>query len=1081
MKRLADHDWPAALDSDAGSLAARFYVPILSVARRYDRSTGYFSAKVLTLAARGVEGLVRNGGHMRLVVGCTLGEDEVRAIEEGLSLREAIERRVTAMPLDPEHPDEGDALELLAWMVAQGHLDVKVAVPCTKGRKPWAADGLFHEKAGIVEDGQGARLAFNGSVNETAAAWTDNWESFHVFTTFGGEGRHVESEERKFARLWADRFERCRVIDVPAAVRDDLLRFLPPGDAKPKRLPPNDQPEPDDVPEIPEVEEDAPPKDDGSGAAAAADPSELRRLVWGIIRHAPAVPGGGELVGEATSAVTPWPHQVRTFQRLWDGWPPKLLLADEVGLGKTIEAGLLLREAWLSGRAKRILVLAPKAVLRQWQLELREKFNLRWPIYDGHALLWPKTPAAPAEERPVARDAWHREPCVLVSSQLIRRRDRAPELLEQADPWDLVVLDEAHHARRRAPGSGRREGTNLLLRLMRGLEERTRALLLLTATPMQVHPVEIWDLLSLLGLPPGWDEGSFLHFFEVVAKASPSHDEMEFLAARFREAEACWGEMSEEQARRLVPELSRLAARKVLAALRSGPAIPRRQLAVDRRHAALRLLRASTPVARLVSRPTRELLRRYQAEGKLASNIATRRVQDEFIDLSSTEQDVYQDVEEYISSTYDRAKTASGKERNAIGFVMTIYRRRLASSFYALEQTLKNRLGALDQPGRPQGAAVAADDVPDDEFVDDEALDEDQAEAFAREALVAEERDEIARLLGMVRALGRNDTKAGKLLGFLEQLREAGYAQAMVFTQYADTMDFLRGKLLAAGLDVACYSGRGGELPTGTGDWRRVSRDRCKQVFQAGGASVLLCTDAASEGLNFQFCGALINYDMPWNPMRVEQRIGRIDRVGQAHEDIRVVNLHYRDTVEADVYEVLRERIDLFETYVGRFQPILAKVAGGIEATVLSRPAERDRLRAELQRDLRAQADEADRTGFDLDKVAIADLELPPRPAPWYDLDDLDRLLRTPTLLPPGVEVQPLGDREYSWLAPGMDAPIRVTTKPSHYDAHPESVELWSPGNPLFPDPDDVAPAEAVSGSQLPLRRHLAPPQGAER
>ena len=197
---------------------------------------------------------------------------------------------------------------------------------------------------------------------------------------------------------------------------------------------------------------------------------------------------------------------MRAFERLYRDWPPRLLIADEVGLGKTIQAGMLLRQAWLAGRAKRILILAPKAILKQWQVELREKFNLNWPIYDGRKLTWYPSPAFRGKnERNVDRHAWHRQPVVIVSSHLVRRRDRAAAFLEETAPWDLVVLDEAHHARRRAAGSPQQGGPNALLRLMQGLKDRTQGLVLLTATPMQVHPIEVWDLLHLLGLPAGVD------------------------------------------------------------------------------------------------------------------------------------------------------------------------------------------------------------------------------------------------------------------------------------------------------------------------------------------------------------------------------------------------------------------------------------------------------------------------------------------------------------------------------------------------------------------------------------------------
>ena len=124
--------------------------------------------------------------------------------------------------------------------------------------------------------------------------------------------------------------------------------------------------------------------------------------------------------------------------------------------------------------ARRVLILAPKAVLKQWQIELREKFNLNWPIYDGRKLVWYPSPAwRGRNERPIDPDRWHHEPVVIASSHLMRRSDRAGGLLEEAEPWDLVVLDEAHHARRRAAGSPQEGGPNALLRLMQGLKDRT--------------------------------------------------------------------------------------------------------------------------------------------------------------------------------------------------------------------------------------------------------------------------------------------------------------------------------------------------------------------------------------------------------------------------------------------------------------------------------------------------------------------------------------------------------------------------------------------------------------------------------
>lgn len=1057
MNRLRDHAWAPKYHSDAGALVHQFYVPALLCAKRYDRSTGYFTANALTLAARGVEGLIRNGGRMRLLVGCTLGPAEVEAIEKGTALREAVGNHLVESPIAPADALQADALELVAWMIAQGFLEVKVAVPCGPDRKPITAAGIFHEKAGVVEDDAGDRLAFNGSVNETSKAWGPtpygNWESFHVFTSFGGGEAHVKEEEASFARLWSDQAKHARVVDVPTAVRNDLLRFLPKNDAIPRRL------ENAELGANPEAIEETsskakssrPPSSKGQAAekdgTTCIDIEERRRELWAFLRDAPALPNGGERVGEATAAVVPWPHQVRAFQRMYESWPPKLLIADEVGLGKTIEAGLLLRQAWLSGRAKRILILAPRAVLSQWQIELRDKFNLNWPMYDGSSLRWyPCRALGEHEQRVVGRDEWYKQPFVLASSQLMRRNDRAKELLE-AEPWDLIVLDEAHHARRRgAGGTGKDKGPNQLLKLMQALQSRTQGLVLLTATPMQVHPVEVWDLLNLLGLPPTWSPELFVKFFQLVGQPNPSHEDFEFLAAMFRATEEHFGSVAVDTIKRWVNG-SQLAAKKVLEALRDNAQNPRRQLAVERRRAALHIMRANTPVSRLVSRHTRELLRRYHAAGKLSSRIAERQVDDAFVPMTPDERKVYERVESYISSTYDNA---SEKERNAVGFVMTIYRRRLASSFAALASTLADRFAAVGRGRKSKSAANAtADDVSDDEMRD-EAMDVDEATQLAQQALVAEESADIQALLRDVRALP-TDTKARHLLEWIKVLRAGGYPQAIVFTQYTDTMDFLREFLRKNGIVVMCYSGRGGEISETSGAWRAASRDDAKRWFRDGKADVLLATDAAAEGLNFQFCGALVNYDMPWNPMRVEQRIGRIDRLGQAFERIRIVNLHYEDTIETDVYTALRTRIGLFSTVIGKLQPILAALPRQFAEAALTgsetRPLERAALVSRLESDIQARSGDA----FDLDEVASADLDEPERPAPLYSLDTLDEVLRDAKLLPPGIEAKPLAQREYEYAMPGLSEPLRVTTSRELFEDHPATYELWSPGSPLFP------------------------------
>jgi len=1042
MSILQDRTWRLKYTPDHGDLVKSLYVPLLSSAVRYDRLTGYFRASALALAARGVEQLVASGGRMRMVVGCTLAPPEIAAIESGESIRAQVEKNLIAHPLAPLDFEATQALELLAWMVTERFLEIKVAVPCNSSRRPIPADGIFHEKSGIIEDKTGDRIAFNGSLNETEAGWTRNWESLNIFTSWRDKDR-VNEEDENFARIWADKAKHVITLDIPGAVQADLMRFMPDSDG-PARL---KRSEPTGATEG--VGDETP-----KPAPAAIPIDEWRKRIWDFIAAAPNLTNGGDRVGEATSAVTPWPHQVRAFHRMYDSWPPKLLIADEVGLGKTIQAGLLLRQAWLAGKAKRILIMAPKNVCRQWQIELREKFNLNWPIYDGQKLSWYPSPIMRGQhERIVSRDDWHREPIVIASSHLLRRADRQREMLDAAEPWDLVILDEAHHARRRGAGTAGESGPNALLRLMRRLVDRTQGLVLLTATPMQVHPVEIYDLLALLGLPPEWNEQAFLKFFNELFDDSPSHEAFDRLAAMFRSIENAHGQIAPADFERDGIH-SRLRAQRILSALRDEAGIPRRQLETADRKAALSLMRRHTPVQRLVSRHTRELLRKYFKSGKLSTPIADRLVEDRFIQLSVPERAVYDGVEDYISSTYNQT---SMQERNAVGFVMTIYRRRLASSFFALERTLQGHLNAVEGISCPEQPIDLFADLDEDETADRDA---DDVKKLEREALAIEEAANIQQLIDQIRLLPI-DTKLTALRTIISELHADGYRQVMVFTQFTDTMDFIREQLSKDGSHkLMCFSGRGGEVPGTDGSWRTISRDDAKKRFRDNFADIFICTDAAAEGLNFQFCGALVNYDMPWNPMRVEQRIGRVDRLGQKFPVIRIVNLHYAETVEADIYHALHQRIGLFETVVGKLQPILARLPSILSDSVLqgrTRPKER---RAALISDIEEEANQFSQSGFDLDAVTDAEFTEPARFASPMTMGDLECVIARAELLPAGLDASALGPREYRFRQPGLAHDVRVSTDVVYYEQNADSVELWSPGNPAFPELRSLAPAE---------------------
>lgn len=1052
---LLNHTWRTSYRHEDGDLIALFYVPALSCAVQYDRLTGYFSASALALAARGVEKLIANAGRMRLIVGCTLKDEEVQAIEQGYDLRRLVNDNLAAVPLMPPDVRARDGLAALAWMISKGHLNVKVAVPVLPDGRPTVAPGIYHEKVGIITDAEQNRLSFSGSINETYAGWVYNRESFHAHCSWEGgrEARHVLDEVEAFARLWEDRGRSVKVFDFPEAVKSRLLEFLPTDDrfVTPPGL-------------VTQKGNGAEPVGTGQAVPHRLLPDEVRRIVWGYVKHAARMRNGIR-VGEVTSTVQPWPHQLRTFKRMMDAWPCRLLLSDEVGLGKTISAGLLIRQAWLSGLAPRVLILAPKAVLIQWQNELYEKFNLDVPIYDDQKLTWRDSHGRQgSRERKVEADQWHKEAFILCSSHLMRRRERARELLK-AEPWDLVVLDEAHHARRKSAGRPQEGGPNALLRLMQELKDRCKSLLLLTATPMQVAPVEVWDLLSLLGLPPRWAASSeaFVRYFK-AASGNPSQADLEFLAAMFRDVEATFGPVDEDTMAKVLPQMGRLGRERILKALReSGSGIPLKRLSTGDRQGALEILRRFSPVRHRMSRHTRGLLRLYHQRGLLDTPIATRDVRDIPVELARSERDVYDAVEDYISNTYNRAVPA---KKTAIGFVLTIYQRRLASCFHALKRTLNKHLEQISI-GQP-ALIIEEEDLAQDE-TGDEAQDADEAAELTRDALLLQERQAIVDLLGRIAKLG-TDSKARALKAALEQAFADDYDSAIVFTQYADTMDYLK-EYLAEQLPevpIACYSGAGGQRRDSAEFWTPCTKEQIKLAFKAKSVKLLVCTDAAGEGLNFQFCGCLVNYDLPWNPMKVEQRVGRIDRIGQKYPVIRVINLAYKDTVEADVYFSLGERINLFQGIVGKLQPILSRLPKEFEAVALEKKENREAARQRLLAEVDRMAREAKDVAFDIDEVAVEALEMPRLPEPSLTLADLDRAFNRADARPAEMAWRPLDPGSYATRIPGMAEDVRTTTSGSVFDDHCDSHILLSPGGTLF---DRVVETMVKEDAESPLTR----------
>ncbi len=911
---LRDYPWKSAY-GPADRPLETFYLPALSRAVRYDRIAGFFSSYALAVAAQGVARLVARGGRMRLLVGAQLSPEDVEALQRGAALQERLAASFLRMLNDPQALADAllrERLQVLAWLVAHGRLEVRVVVEADPDtRRPVASGGYFHAKGGVLWDEAGDGIAFSGSINETATAWRNNYETFHVFCSWR-EPEHFRHEAETFERLWENMERGWLTVPLPEAVRRELVRMAP-------VEPPTEEP-----------------------ALRPVRPED-ERLRWAaqFIRDAPFLVHRGWRVGVETAPIRPFPHQRAVAYDVLDRFPCRRLLADEVGLGKTVEAGFILRSLLLSGWVRRCLILVPRSLARQWQEELRERFEVEAPFYDGERFVWFAHPANRYQEVPPGQSPWEMHPIVIASAQMVRREPRAQRLLE-APPWDLVIVDEAHHARRRDFQDLSRYRPNKLLGLLERLRDRTRGLLLLTATPMQVHPVELWDLLRLLGMPGRWqrDPEAFLTFFQELAKPFEEVD-WDAVLSLVREAIAAWG-WDERWERNAKEDIGPVSLERIRGVVKGGGRKVAMGLSERERAWLVRAVRHHSPVGRLVYRHTRSLLREYHRRGWMQEHVPERRPEPVWLEMSREEEALYRAVERYISAYYRRYEEV----RQGLGFVMTVYRRRLTSSLFALKRSLERRrlflLGQWSDEERPAGL--------EDEDIEEAMLDEDAFEGLAPPAFRNEEVAEIERLLASLEPPPR-ETKLEALLDRLEDLLRR-WDQVLVFTQYTDTLDFLREELRHSfGSRLGCYSGRGGEVwDNREGRWVRVSKAEVQDRFERGDLKVLICTDAAGEGLNLQNCGVVINYDMPWNPMRVEQRIGRIDRIGQRRREVLVLHFFYGGTVEADVYSALSRRIGWFENVVGELQPILQRAHDVLRRVAVLAPEERGPvLRQELE------------------------------------------------------------------------------------------------------------------------------------
>ena len=505
---------------------------------------------------------------------------------------------------------------------------------------------------------------------------------------------------------------------------------------------------------------------------------------------------------EGLHGVERLPHQIETVRRVLRHFRGGVLLADEVGLGKTIEACLLMREYLLRGMIKRVLILVPPALVNQWSEELSTKFGLDF---------------ATAESGQSITDVFWRETDRVLASLSLAKSLRHFEAVT-ACSWDLVIVDEAHHCRNRATRNWQ---------LVNALQRRR--MFLLTATPVQNDLMELYNLLTLL---------------------EPGHLKTE-------------------------SDFKRNYVR------RGNPRDPRNRQ------------RLRELLGEVMLRNTRSLV---------TMNLPPRYAQTLVVRPDENEAKLYQLLDTYLRwrSRHQQSLAGAGQRFEA------------APSDGPTEPDLFSGLPAEQaSAGRAELSRMRITSL----------LRAAGSHPAALRAPVADLADQDDRA-GPILELARKVAEAGpssKEARLVELLRANRRGKTLVFANFTATLDRLASVLAGAGIPFCVFTGR-----------QTAAEKAQAVVLLRDQVPVMLCSEIGGEGHNLQFANTLINFDLPWNPMRIEQRVGRIHRIGQTRE-VFIFNLCTAGSLKERILRLLHEKIRMFELVVGEVGSILGNLEGGDE------------------------------------------------------------------------------------------------------------------------------------------------------
>lgn len=625
-------------------------------------------------------------------------------------------------------------------------------------------------------------------------------------------------------------------------------------------------------------------------------------------------------------------HQERAVIDALSRWPVRVLFSDEVGLGKTFEVASTMIFLKRYCGVKRVLILTPKSVLKQWQDELREHFKLNVWRYDSGSDLYidsygvTKTIGSP---NPIGIGS---PDIILMSVQYARGSGLNCSIFDRegARLPDLLILDEAHSARESRDVSGKTRKTQIYSML----EKVSRTIphfILATATPMQKDPEEYHSLLKLLGLSKRWQNNMiYLKSLDLIGcSESPTLNDLT------TSAKMLWDVMEV-----LKPSTDRLSEEQKqtlshLISLKDKDTTTIADYVRDKWPVIRQLLVLFHPAHLLTIRNTRQSL------SEIGYKFPSRKLETISIPDFSEIEEFYHKVNKYLTEKCFSIEDVLFPNRHIpIGFVRVGYQQRVASSLYACKMSLERRLEKIKElkRGLDKNTILENPTSFDDQELD-ELLEEGYDDNFdvnlsevdkdALQRAIGIESTSITPLLRKVKSLleSHKDLKIKESIYQARKNLEEG-DKVLVFSRYTDTVDALVKEFDDQGLNKVYKYG----LYTGAkscvfidGNEQPCNKEDLKKALFSGDIRIVFCSDAASEGLNLHAARVLINVDVPWTPSRLEQRIGRIERLGQLANEVVIFNVWYPNSIEARMYQRIQQRLENRNLALGEFPDVVAK------------------------------------------------------------------------------------------------------------------------------------------------------------